>query len=44
MDGTIQEEIAKEIEDMAKVRGLEVQFEDIWRFTARLVAGKEGTL
>jgi len=44
MDGTIQAEIAKEVEEMAKVRGLDVAFEDIWRYTARLVAGKEGTL
>lgn len=44
MDGTIQEEIAKEVEQMAKAKGLEVEFEEFWRFTARLVAGKEGTL
>jgi hypothetical protein len=31
MDGTIQEEIAKEVEEMAKVKGFgDIQFEDVW--------------
>lgn len=44
MDGTMQQEMAKEIEDIAKVKGLEIGFNDIWRFKSRLIAGKEGTL
>lgn len=42
--GTLQEEVAKEIESMAKRKGVEISFNDIWRLKARLIQGKEGTL
>jgi phytanoyl-CoA hydroxylase len=41
--GTMQEDIAKEVESIAAKRGIEVPFTEIWRFKSRLVAGKEGT-
>jgi phytanoyl-CoA hydroxylase len=42
--GTMQEDIAKEVEHMAKTKagGMEISFMDVWRFKSRLVAGKEG--
>ena len=42
--GTLQEDVAKEIEAMARRKGVEVSFNDIWRLKARLIQGKEGTL
>jgi len=43
--GTIQEEIAHEIEDMAAMRTkMTVDFLDVWRFKSRLVRGKETNL
>ena len=44
MAGTLQEDIAKEIEAMAKRKGVEVSFNDVWRFKSRLIQGKEDTL
>jgi len=45
MTGTMQEDIAREIEGIAKKKGFEgVQFNDIWRAKSRLIQGKEGTL
>ncbi|RZF42678.1 hypothetical protein LSTR_LSTR001473 [Laodelphax striatellus] len=41
---TIQDSIAKEIEDMAKKRGFSGSFKDIWQVRSRLVRGKENTL
>lgn len=43
-DGTVQEEIAKEIEQMAKSKGVTLTFNDIWKMKARLIQGKEDTL
>lgn len=41
--GTMQQDIAKEIEHMAKMKGLEgVGFNQIWVMKSRLVSGKEG--
>ena len=43
--GTMQEDIKKEVEHMAKMKsGMAIDFMDVWRFKSRLVAGKEGTL
>ncbi|KAL7637425.1 UNVERIFIED_CONTAM: hypothetical protein RMT77_012153 [Armadillidium vulgare] len=43
--GTLQENIAKEVEEVAKRRGLEdPDYKEIWRLRARLVRGKEITL
>lgn len=39
--GSIQEEVAKEIEDMARKKGLNVDFRDIWKYRSRLVRGHE---
>lgn len=44
MEGTLQEELAKEIEEMAKRKGAAVSFNDIWRAKSRLIQGKEDTL
>jgi len=42
LDGTIQAEMSKEIEDMARRRGVVgVGFNDIWRLKSRLVNGKD---
>ncbi|KAJ3227182.1 hypothetical protein HK099_003145 [Clydaea vesicula] len=43
--GTIQENIAKEVEEIAKRRfGDAVPFDFIWKVRSRLVAGEDGTL
>lgn len=43
--GTIQEEISKEVEQMANMKsGFEIPFIDVWRFKSRLVRGKETNL
>jgi len=39
--GTSQENIAKEVEVIAKRRGLELDFASFWRFRSRLVAGQD---
>lgn len=44
MAGTLQEDIAKEVEAMASRKGVQVTFNDLWRFKARLIRGKEDTL
>jgi phytanoyl-CoA hydroxylase len=44
MDGTIQEELAREVEGMAKIHGYELAFNDIWKLKSRLIKGEEGTL
>jgi len=44
LHGTVQEEMSKEIEQMAIKRGVELSFSDIWRMKSRLIQGKEGTL
>lgn len=44
MSGTIQADIAAEIEAMARRKGMPVSFNDVWRLKARLIQGKEGTL
>jgi phytanoyl-CoA hydroxylase len=43
--GTLQEELANEIEEVAKKRlprGVTISYEDIWRLKSRLVHGKDG--
>jgi len=43
--GTSQENIASEVEDIARRRGIDgLSFKDIWQFRSRLVRGKEVTL
>lgn len=39
--GTSQENIAKEVEEIAKRRGMELEFQDIWRFRSRLCRGRD---
>lgn len=39
--GTSQENIAKEVEEIAKRRGMELEFKDIWRFRSRLCRGHD---
>lgn len=39
--GTIQEGIAKEVEEMAKRRGLEMDFQSLWQFRSRLCRGHD---
>jgi len=41
--GTMQEDIAKEVEGMMGNRGLEVPYQELWKYKSRLVAGKEGS-
>ncbi|XP_071449410.1 phytanoyl-CoA dioxygenase, peroxisomal-like [Hetaerina americana] len=38
--GTIQEEVAMEIEGMAKKMGLVMDFQDVWKYRSRLVRGQ----
>ena len=42
--GTIQESIAKEVEEVAKRKGVAVPFEEIWHTKSRLVRGLSGKL
>jgi len=43
--GTMQQDIAREIEEIIKRKGFEgVSFNDVWRMKSRLIQGKEGTL
>lgn len=41
VQGTTQENIAKEVEQVSKRRGLELSFQDIWKFRSRLVRGRQ---
>ncbi|XP_046390698.1 phytanoyl-CoA dioxygenase, peroxisomal-like [Ischnura elegans] len=38
--GTIQEEVAREVEDMAKMKGLQIDFQDVWKYRSRLARGQ----
>jgi len=40
---TDQEEVAKEIEQMAKMRGVTLSFDDVWRIKSRHLKGVEGS-
>jgi len=42
--GTSQAEIAEEVEGIARTKGVEVDYLDVWRYKSRLVAGLEGSL
>jgi len=42
--GTMQEDIAKEIEALVQAKGFSITFEEFWRLKSRLIQGKEGTL
>jgi phytanoyl-CoA hydroxylase len=42
--GTTQEVIAKEIEEMAKSKGIHLEFKEVWKYRSRLVMGEEATL
>lgn len=42
--GTTQENIAKEIEEMAKRKGFDVDFKDAWKYRSRLARGMKITL
>jgi phytanoyl-CoA hydroxylase len=44
LTGSIQEDIAQEIEAMASRKGVKISFNDLWRFKSRLIQGKEDTL
>jgi len=41
--GTSHQEIAAEVEAVTSNRGLQLSYNDIWRFRSRLVRGREGT-
>lgn len=41
IQGTSQENVAKEIEEVTKRRGLELNFQDFWKFRSRLVRGQQ---
>jgi phytanoyl-CoA hydroxylase len=42
VSGTMQEDIAREVEHMAKSKsGMDISFMDVWKFKSRLVFGKE---
>jgi len=42
--GTTQENIAKEVEEIAKRRGVPMDFRDIWKYRSRCVMGQEVNL
>jgi len=44
VDGTPQEFIKNEVEAMAKRRGFELEFNDVWKWKSRLVMGEDHTL
>jgi phytanoyl-CoA hydroxylase len=44
VDGTMQEDIANEVVSMAKLKGTDVKYSDLWRLKSRHVAGKMGNL
>ena len=44
MRGTTQAEIAEEIEGVARRKGVEIDYLDVWRHKSRLVDGLDGTL
>ncbi|XP_066993380.2 phytanoyl-CoA dioxygenase, peroxisomal [Anabrus simplex] len=42
--GTTQENIAKEVEEMAKVKGFEIDFKDAWKYRCRIARGVQVNL
>lgn len=44
VEGTTQENIAREIEQMALRKGIDCDFKAIWKYKSRLVRGEENTL
>ncbi|XP_069703083.1 phytanoyl-CoA dioxygenase, peroxisomal-like [Periplaneta americana] len=44
VDGTTQENIAKEVEEMAARRGLDLNFKNVWKYKGRHVRGRQITL
>ncbi|XP_021926899.1 phytanoyl-CoA dioxygenase, peroxisomal-like isoform X1 [Zootermopsis nevadensis] len=44
VEGTTQQNIAKEVEDMASRRGLPFDFQSVWKYRSRLARGKELSL
>ena len=43
--GTLQDGIAREVEDLMKLKGVEgMSFVDLWKYKSRLVAGREGRM
>lgn len=42
--GTTQENIAKEVEEIAKRRGVPMEFRDVWKYRSRCVKGQEVNL
>lgn len=42
--GTSQENVATEVERIAKKRGVDIDYIDIWKYKSRLVQGLAGTL
>lgn len=42
--GTTQENIAEEVEELAKRRGVDADFREIWKYRSRLVRGREVSL
>jgi len=44
VEGTTQENIAREIEQMASRKGINCDFKSVWKYKSRLVRGEEHTL
>ena len=45
ISGTLQDGIAREVEDLMKLKGVEgMSFVDLWKYKSRLVAGREGPM
>jgi len=44
VEGTTQENIAREIEQIASSKGIDCDFQSIWKYRSRLVRGEEHTL
>ncbi|XP_026277846.1 phytanoyl-CoA dioxygenase, peroxisomal-like [Frankliniella occidentalis] len=42
--GTVQEGIAKEVEEMGQMRNMNISFQDAWRIRSRCVRGRESTM
>ena len=43
--GTLQDGIAREVEDLMKLKGVEgMSFVDLWKYKSRLVSGREGKM
>lgn len=44
VEGTVQDFVAREVEEMARMRHMELSFQDVWRIRSRCVRGRESTM